>query len=115
MCNDRARRAGFRSRTDGPARGRWKLTDAEAERRRAASGTPHTELCGVASVSLRHVTGHVCPACSEAVERAGAVGWTARSPAVLAHVRSAVGERRADRFRALLADDFPPTLPACGR
>lgn len=60
------------------------------------------------------VHGHPCPQCAEAVEEVGAVGHSARGRAVVAHVRHVAGEVKADRPRALLDDDFPPTLPGWG-
>lgn len=60
------------------------------------------------------ITGHVCPACANAIDDAGSVGPSARGRAVVDHVRRTKGHQRADRLRSLLSDDFPPTLPGWG-
>lgn len=57
------------------------------------------------------VKGHVCPACADAIDSAGAVGPTARGLAVVAHVGQS-SEEKAERLRDRLGDDFPPVLPA---
>lgn len=60
------------------------------------------------------VSGHLCPACTEAVaDCAGVVGQPARARAVVAHVRRR-DARRAERLQRLLADAMPPSLPGWG-
>jgi hypothetical protein len=56
------------------------------------------------------VTGTVCPDCAEAIEAVGSVGPTARGRAVVAY-GGHTSTAKAERLRALLADDFPPSLP----
>lgn len=60
------------------------------------------------------VSGHVCPACSEAITDAGGIGQHAIGNAVLAHVQHTRGETKARRLQSLLMDDFPMHLLGWG-
>ena len=60
------------------------------------------------------VRGHVCPACSNAIEAEGAVVPTARERAVVAFLRTCVSQAKANPLRSMLAEDYPPSLPGWG-
>ena len=58
------------------------------------------------------VSGHLCPACTKALQSVGGVGQTAREHAVVNHVQATLGDDQARRLRERIADDCPPPLPA---
>ncbi|UAL31251.1 hypothetical protein K8W59_07265 [Nocardioides rotundus] len=68
---------------------------------------------GLGAKGPSNIAGHVCPDCNAAIEDAGAVGWPARAQAVVTYV-GRENRAKAERLRAMLADDFPPQLPAWG-
>lgn len=61
----------------------------------------------------KRVEGHVCPACTDAIDQVGGVGRRARTRAVVAYL-SRSSPQTAERLRSMSAGDFPPTLPAWG-
>lgn len=60
-----------------------------------------------------HVEGHICLACTGAVDNVGGVGWRARSSAVSAYLTRSSPER-AKRLLSAVQGDFPPALPGWG-
>lgn len=70
-----------------------------------------TSLGGAPSPA--RVEGHVCPACTEAIDEMGGVGWRARARAVVSYVGHSA-PLKAQRLRSMIDGDFPPALPAWG-
>jgi hypothetical protein len=63
--------------------------------------------------SPKRIQGHLCPACTEAIDEVGGVGRRARGRAVAVYL-SRSSRDKADRLRSLMEGDFPPLLPAWG-
>lgn len=61
--------------------------------------------------SPERVEGHLCPACTEAIDEVGGVGWRARARAVESFVGHS-SPQKAKRLRSMLDGDFPPAVPA---
>jgi hypothetical protein len=75
-----------------------------------AISTTHEALGG--RQSPQRVRGHVCPACSDAIDEVGALGWSARGHALVAHVHATRGDQQARSLRTRLASDLSPAVPA---
>jgi hypothetical protein len=71
----------------------------------------NTDPKALGSRGPERILAHTCPACSAAIEEAGAIGWVARAVAVVNYL--ALSEpKKAERLRSMLSDDRPPVLPA---
>lgn len=92
------------SRRGGVGATQLALWRAVTVNRTALGGTPSPE----------RVEGYVCPACAQAIDETGGIGWRARAAAVLAHVSRTSPLQEAERLRSMLESDFPPRLPAWG-
>lgn len=65
-----------------------------------------------AAPSPERVEGHLCLACTHAIDEVGGIGWRARGHAVAAYLGRL--SPRAEELRSMFVSNFPTTLPAWG-